>query len=272
VDEPIRASKDNPFRPVTEIDESVPSVARVYDYALGGSHNFAVDRALAERVFKVVPGYRDFAHANRSFLRRSVLWLREHGIHQFIDLGSGIPTVGNVHEIAPDAKIVYVDRDLIAVTHSHMILRGHDNAIVLQAEASDIDGILGHEDVRNLLDLSQPVGLLTVAVLHFMSDEDDPAGVLAGYHDALAPGSMLAMSHASGDDLKPDMTAAAVSEFKLGSVSVTPRSADEVEGLLGPWRAVEPGLVRLDEWHPEVEPPAQRKSSHGYAVVAESTR
>jgi hypothetical protein len=272
VDEPIRASKDNPFRPVTEIDESVPSIARVYDYALGGSHNFAVDRALAERVFQVVPGYRDFAHANRSFLRRSVLWLRERGINQFIDLGSGIPTVGNVHEIAPDAKIVYVDRDLIAVTHSHMILRGHENAIVLQAELTDIDGILGHEDVQGLLDLSQPIGLLTVAVFHFLSDEEDPAGTLARYHERLAPGSVLALSHASGDDLKPDDTAAAVSQFKLGSVSVTPRTAEQVDGLLGPWRAVEPGLVRLDEWRPEVEPPATRKASHGYAVVAESTR
>jgi hypothetical protein len=223
-------------------------------------------------VFEVVPGYRDFAHANRSFLRRSVLWLREHGINQFIDLGSGIPTVGNVHEIAPDAKIVYVDRDLIAVTHSHMILRDHPNAIVLQAEASDIDGILGHEDVRGLLDLSQPVGLLTVAVLHFMSDADDPAGMLARYHEELAPGSMLALSHASGDDLAPDEASAAVNQFKLGSVSVTPRTEDDVKGLLGPWRTLEPGLVRLDEWHPEVDPPAARKASHGYAVVAESTR
>ena len=264
------ANKGNPFRIPDSIDETKPSIARVYDYALGGSHNFAVDRQLAERVFAIVPGYRDFARANRAFLRRVVLWMQEQGVTQFIDLGSGIPTVGNVHEIAPEAKIVYVDRDVVAATHSDLILENHPNAIALKADIADVDSILGARAVTDLLDLDAPVGVLTVAVLHFMDDAADPAGVLREYHDRLAPGSMLGLSHASIDALKPDAAAAAVSEFSAGSVQVTPRDPATIAGLLGPWGPVEPGVVKLEDWHPDTfRGPVP---SHGYAVAAHSTR
>src|SRR5689334_8693366 len=178
-----------------------PNVARMYDYFLGGSHNFAVDRKAAAAVLAAVPGIRALARQNRNFLRRAVQYLAHQGVRQFLDLGSGIPTVGNVHEIAqrdaPGSRVVYVDIEPVAVSHSRTLLEDNPDTAVAQLDLRRPDQVLDSPEVRDLLDLTRPVAVLAVAVLHFLPDSDDPAGVLARYRDAVAPGSRLVVSHAS---------------------------------------------------------------------------
>src|SRR3954469_11469587 len=166
---------DRPAWVPNSINTELPSAARVYDYLLGGGHNFAVDRIVGEKVLRVLPNGGQIAASNRAFLRRAVLFMMEQGITQFLDLGSGIPTVGNVHEIAqqvdPKARVVYVDHDEVAVTHSELMLRGNEYATVVAADVTEPDRVLSAPAVREVLDFSQPVGLLMVAVLHFVPDE-----------------------------------------------------------------------------------------------------
>nr|WP_235921172.1 SAM-dependent methyltransferase [Lentzea tibetensis] len=174
-----------------EINTGVPSAARVYDYLLGGGHNFASDRAVGSRVLQVLSAGREIAQSNRAFLRRAVLEMMDRGITQFLDLGSGIPTVGNVHEIAhhanPDIRVVYVDYDEVAVAHSQLLLEDDANATVINADLCDPEAVLGSPELPSLIDFDQPVGLLMVAVLHFVPDEKDPAGIVARYRDCCRP-------------------------------------------------------------------------------------
>jgi hypothetical protein len=166
------------------VDLDRPSAARVYDYFLGGAHNFAVDRELAEQIARMTPNIGDTMRANRSFLRRAVRFLVGEGITQFLDIGSGISTVGNVHEVAqqadPRSVVVYVDVDPIAASHSSAILAGNPQTAVVQADARDTDRILFDPQVRRLLDFSKPVAVLLLGVLHFIPDSDDPAGSSPG--------------------------------------------------------------------------------------------
>ena len=181
------------------IDVERPSQARIYDYLLGGSLNFAADREAARQLIAMVPDVPLVAQANRAFLRRGVDFLARAGVRQFLDIGSGIPTRGNVHEIArqvaPDARVVYVDIDPVAVTHSRQILAGDDRTTAIQEDARHPEHILDHPDVHRLLDLTRPVAVLLVSVLHFIADSDDPAGILARLRKAVAPGSYLVLSH-----------------------------------------------------------------------------
>ena len=162
-----------------ELDLDRPNAARMYDYYLGGSHNFAVDRELAGKVLEAWPDMPRAAQANRAFLRRAVRFLLDQGVRQFLDIGSGIPTVGNVHEVAqaaaPDARVVYVDTDPVAVAHSRAILAGDAQTAVVQADGRDPAGLLAHPGVTGLLDLRRPVGLLMVALLHFVLRRGRPA-------------------------------------------------------------------------------------------------
>ncbi|MEO7195741.1 MAG: SAM-dependent methyltransferase, partial [Pseudonocardiaceae bacterium] len=165
------------------IDTTVPNPARMYDYWLDGGHNFPADRDLANKVQQVVPGARDGARVNRAFLRRAVVFMVESGIRQFLDIGSGIPTVGNVHEIAqradPACRVVYVDKEPVAVAHSELLLAGNDRVAVLQADLRDVEGILGHPRTTSVLDFDQPIGLLMLWLLHFVPDSWNPVGILA---------------------------------------------------------------------------------------------
>ena len=199
------------------LDTGKPSAARLYDYLLGGGHNFAGDRALAEKFLQAQPNARTIARLNRAFLRRVVLFMMDRGIRQFLDLGSGIPTVGNVHEIAqkadPEAHVVYVDFEEVAVAHSQLILEGNDNAGVVQADMCRPDDVLSDPVVKDLIDFSQPVGLLMVAVLHFVSDEKGPAEVVARYRDAMPSGSLIALSHLTAD-FKPDEMGGVVEAYR----------------------------------------------------------
>ncbi|RKT88348.1 S-adenosyl methyltransferase [Saccharopolyspora antimicrobica] len=241
------------------VDIRQPSSARVYDVHLGGSHNFQVDRDLAEQAAAMMPTLPAVLRANRSFLRRAVQHLAELGVRQFLDLGSGIPTVGNVHEIAqrvdPRCRVVYVDRDLVAVEHSRAILRGNDGAVAIRADFRDVDEVLGDEQVRSVLDFDQPVAVLFFAVLHFVPDSDDPAGIVARYADALSSGSYVAISHAGSDGAESRAQASSLYNDRIGGFFL--RSHATVSAMFGDLELIEPGVVDLLEWRPD---PGEKRS------------
>ncbi|MDQ2582833.1 hypothetical protein CKY47_02295 [Saccharothrix yanglingensis] len=238
------------------IDLGRPSIARVYDYWLGGAHNFAVDRAVADKVLADVPVLKNVILNHRAFLRRAVRHLLAQGVRQFLDLGSGIPTVGNVHEIAqtvdPSARVVYVDVDPVAVAHSRAILTGNPLVSVLRTDVRDVDRVMRSPEVARQLDFDRPVGVLMVALLHFMADEDDPHGVVAAYRDAVPPGSFLALSHAGYEEGEWDpVWDEAKSTYNRGVSEITYRSKREVEALFEGFDLVPPGVERLPLWRPE---------------------
>src|SRR6266540_2022491 len=171
------------------IDIEKPNAARMYDYALGGSHNFAVDRALVEQAEASMPGASRIAHANRAFLDRVVRWLAAAGVRQYLDIGSGIPTRGNVHEVAqstaPGARVLYVDIDPVAVAHSRSLLANNPHAHVIQGDLRHADQIVQNPEVRATLDFSQPIAILLFAVLHFIGDDHHPAALVQRLHDAV---------------------------------------------------------------------------------------
>lgn len=245
-----------------DVDTSRPSVARMYDYFLGGFHNFEVDRQAAEFVLQVAPQARIAAVANRTFLQRAVRFMVAQGIEQFLDLGSGIPTVGNVHEVAqainPEARVVYVDIDPVAVAHGREILGGNENATVIQADARDVEAILNHPDAQQLIDFSKPIGILAVAFFHFIEDES-VRRILDTLRQISVSGSYLAISHASDDETI--VTNDELREMRdrvqaIYAQSPTPlifRKKHEIESMFDGWSLVEPGLVFVPLWRPESE-------------------
>lgn len=237
-----------------EIDLERPSAARMYDFYLGGSHNFEIDRNTAQDAMKAMPDLPMIMQANRAFLRRVVRYLLNEGVTQFIDIGSGIPTVGNVHEVVhdfdPSRRVVYVDTDPIAVAHSRAILSDNPNATIIQADLLQPDQVLEHPDLHALIDLQQPVAVLLNAVLHFVSDSDAPGVVLGRFLDALAPGSFLSISHASHVG-QPDKSTKAAEIYKRTSTPMTFRTQDEVIDLFKGWSLVEPGVVLMALWRPD---------------------
>jgi hypothetical protein len=249
---------ERPERTLGKVDVDRPSSARIYDYFLGGAHNFEVDRLAANELAKVHPAIGLGMRANRSYLRRAVSFLVQSGVDQFLDLGSGIPTVGNVHEIAqranPAARVAYVDVEPIAVTHSNTILDGNDLALAIRADLREPRHVLTDPQVTGLLDLSRPVGLILAGVLQYISDEDDPAGMIRGYVDGLAAGSYVAMSHPSMDELTSERAAGANAASSMYNRTETPfhyRSRPEFEAFFGGLELVEPGVVHLWDWRPE---------------------
>ncbi|MFJ6542982.1 SAM-dependent methyltransferase [Streptomyces sp. NPDC003656] len=242
------------------IDISVPSVSRMYDYYLGGSHNFEVDREAARSAMEFIPGLPKIMQANRAFLRRAVRFATDQGLTQFLDIGSGIPTYGNVHEIAqsavPGARVVYVDHDPVAVAHSEAVLAGNPDTEVVAADLRKPQEILASPQVERLLDLERPVALLLVAVLHFVEDSDDPHTALAELHAALAPGSLLILTHAAyeGIPVTPERAEGAVDVYKDIRSPLIMRSRDEIARFFEGYDMVEPGLVPMPEWRPESAP------------------
>ncbi|MFC4858116.1 SAM-dependent methyltransferase [Actinophytocola glycyrrhizae] len=237
------------------IDTAAPSGARTYDYLLGGNHNFEADRAMADQVERAVPGIRAAARLNRAFLARSVRFMMGEGIRQFLDIGSGIPTVGNVHEIAqkedPECRVVYVDRDPIAVAHSELMLAGNDRAAMVEADMRAPDSILDHPTTRSLIDFDQPVGVLFLLVLHWVPDDADPAALVARYREQMVPGSYLAVTHMT-DDIQEDKISAVAGIVRenRGAGQVFPRTRAEITALFGDFALVEPGLVPTGTWRP----------------------
>ncbi|MER5224457.1 SAM-dependent methyltransferase [Streptomyces flaveus] len=239
------------------IDISVPSVSRIYDYYLGGSHNFDVDREAARKAMEFMPGLPKIMQANRAFLRRAVRFAADEGITQFLDIGSGIPTFGNVHEVAqsasPGARVLYVDNDPVAVAHSEAVLEGNEGADVVAADLRKPQEILASSQFQRLIDQNRPVALLLVAILHFVEDEDDPYEAVAQLRDALAPGSLLVVTHASyeGIPLPPERAEGAVDVYKNIRNPLIMRSRDEIARFFEGYDMVEPGLVPMPEWRPD---------------------
>jgi hypothetical protein len=245
----------------TQLNTGVPNPARIYDYLLGGKDNFPADREVADQVLAIAPVAREVAQDNRAFLRRAVRFLaREAGIRQFIDLGSGLPTQGNVHEIAqaiaPEARVVYVDNDAMVVTHARALLAG-DNTVTIQADLREPEVVLGHREVRELIDPDQPIAVLLTAILHFLPDDQDPVGIVARYRDALPTASYLTISHGTRDiPVRPDMSAEAMAEmgakveqlYQLTTASLVTRTHAQIKPFLHGLDLVDPGLVEIQRW------------------------
>ncbi|WP_088976919.1 SAM-dependent methyltransferase [Micromonospora coxensis] len=249
--------------------EHAPNVARMYDYFLGGCHNFAADRAAAEKILEIFPDTGIAAQANRHFLRRAVRHAAEQGIRQFLDIGAGLPTQGNVHEIvrqvAPDSRVVYVDHDPVAVAYAKRLLPTDDRTVVVRADLRRPDELLAHPDVRAAVDLGRPVAVLLVAVLHFVTDAEDPYAAVARLRDATVPGSQLVLSHLTMDGAPPLPAQQGQAVYRRSSAPLVPRTHADVLRFLDGYDLVEPGLVPVAEWRPDGEP--QERISHGYGGV-----
>lgn len=247
----------------------------MYDYILGGSRNFAADRAVATKALGFMPDLAATLRANRAFLGRVVRYQVESGIRQFLDLGSGIPTVGNVHEIAqqidPTVRVVYVDIDPIAVLVADEILHDSPNAIMVQADLRHPKEILARSEVRSVLDLTQPVGVLLIAALHLLPDSDDPAGILESLFDEVVPDSCLAISHMSPPERQtPAGMLEAKETYASSGNDLYPRTLSQIEDLLGQWQPQPPGIVACPHWKPDpdTEPLNSEVTFPGYGLLA----
>jgi hypothetical protein len=247
----MTAGRDTPG----ETEAERPSAARIYDYLLGGYHNFEADRMVAERFRELLPEVPLYMQANRAFLRRVVGYLVDQGIEQFLDLGSGIPTVGNVHEAAqainPEVRVVYVDIDAVAVRQSEEILRGNANAIAIHGDVRQPETILEHPDVRRILDFDKPVAVLLMAILLFVTEEADASRTVRVLRDAMTPGSYLAISHPTDDHLPQDQVKKAKNLYAASGNPVSIRSLDQIKSFFDGLELVEPGLVYVSLWRPE---------------------
>lgn len=238
-----------------EVDTKRANVARVYDYLVGGTHNFLADQDVGRAIIAVEPNARAIFQANRAFLGRAVRFLAAAGIRQFLDIGSGIPTEGNVHEVAqraaPDARVVYADIDPIAIAHSKAILTGNHGATVIEGDLRAPETILARAADTGLIDFTQPVALLLIAVVHFIHDDEDPWRIVGGLKKALAPGSYLALTHGT-EDGKPEVAHAAEKVYQRAvTADLRMRPRADILRLFDGLELIEPGLVTSPQWHPE---------------------
>jgi SAM-dependent methyltransferase len=257
-----------------DVDTTRPSIARVYDYMLGGKDNFAIDRMASERALAITPDGPGAARANRAFLRRAVRFLAaEVGIRQFLDVGSGLPTRGNVHEVAqqvdPSAHVVYVDNDPMVLAHGRALLVDEHTTTVLQADIRRPEEILDHRVTREYIDFGRPVGLLLLGILHHLNDHEDPGAIAARLRAALPAGSYLAISHFRDPGAAhPDASAKAREVERVFNQTLGTgrwRRQEEILGYFGDFELLEPGLVPLAEWRPDTaEPPEQTDTYHTF--------
>ena len=253
------------------LDVSVPNVARIYDFILGGKDNFDADRAAAAQILAVIPGGSGPARMNRAFLGRVVHFLAaERGIRQFLDIGSGLPTASNVHEIAqaadPDARVVYVDSDPVVVLHAQAILEDRAKGVAaVRGDLRDPAGITASPAVGELIDFSQPVAVLLFAVLHFVPDGDDPRSLVAGFRDVMAPGSALALSHITDENIDEEAARAGRAVYQSASAPIVPRSRAQIEAFFDGLDLLPPGVGGIGHWPgPDPGGPAM----HFYGGVA----
>jgi S-adenosyl methyltransferase len=247
--------------PPPGVDVTRPSPARLYDYYLGGTNNFAVDREAAEQIRASMPELADAAWANRGFHGRAAAWLAAKGLRQFLDLGSGLPTQNNthtaVHKVAPDARVVYVDIDPMVAAHAQALLAHDGTTAVVAADLRDLDALLRDPRVAELIDASQPTAVLMTAVMHFVPDSDDPWGVVARYMNAMAPGSYLALPHVTHDKVPSQQATAGAEVYARASTDIYPRTRAEIEKffagleLVAPYRGAAAGLAYVGAWGAE---------------------
>jgi SAM-dependent methyltransferase len=238
-----------------ELDITVPNTARIYDYLLGGKDHFQADRQAADKLVTLVPAVPAQVRENRGFLRRAVRYLASEGVSQFLDIGVGLPTQGAVHEIAhrvnPGARVAYVDYDPAVVLHARVLLTEPDRSIVVRGDIRDPGAILGDPAVSAHLDFSRPVAVCLVAVLHFVTEAEDPYRLVAGIRDRLAPGSYLVLSHVTRDNLPGDLAAQAVRLYDSASAPLTPRTRDQVRRFFDGFEILPPGIVHDSDWRPD---------------------
>lgn len=239
-----------------EIDTRAPSGARMYDYTLGGTDNYDSDRIAAQHVEDLIPGSFAVMRNNRRFLERVTAYLaRDCGIRQFIDNGSGLPTQNNVHQvaqsIAPDARVVYIDYDAVVLAHQKVQALETEHTSFLLEDARNVDRILNHPDTRRLIDFDQPVAVLYLSLLHFIADENDPWGVVQAIVRHLAPGSYLALSHASADSPEVRQSMNDFTQEYLGGRFGRFRAKHEIRRFFNGLEPVEPGLVNVTTWRPD---------------------
>jgi hypothetical protein len=243
-----------------EIDTSKPHSARMYNAYLGGNDNYPADRAAVRQILRDFPEVPAIALANRAFLQRAVRFLAaEAGIRQFIDIGTGIPSAGNVHEVAgraaPDTRVVYVDNDPIVHVHANALLTGTGTTGIVLADLRDPAAILAHPQLRELIDFTRPVALLLVAILHFIKDEEDPAGIVATLRDALPDGSYLALSHATWDFHPPGGADKGAATYQNATAPLVFRTHQRVLSFFDGFDLLEPGLVQAPLWRPDGKRP-----------------
>jgi hypothetical protein len=248
------------------IDIKTPNHARVYDFFLGGKDNFAEDRAAAEQIAAVAPDTPLLARANRAFLVRAVQLFVKSGIRQFIDLGTGIPTSPSVHEVAreldPIARTVYVDNDPVVVVHNAALLATDDGVTTIEADIRKPDEVLSDPGLGSLIDFAEPVGVLFVAVLHLVTDEQDPAGIVGAFRDRMAPGSHVAISQFTADS-HPQAIAQFEQIYANSPTKVTFRPRAQIESFFDGFELLEPGVVNVEDWRPERDAPTTRMSIAG---------
>jgi S-adenosyl methyltransferase len=254
------------------VDPTTPSPARIYDYVLGGTHNFPADREAAERIRARSPDLADAAWVNRAFHQRAARWMAaEQGIGQFIDIGSGLPTQSNTHgvvqKIIPRARVAYVDHDPMVAAYAGELLSHDGTTAVINADLRDVDAVLDNPALRALIDFDRPAGLLMTAVLHFVADDADPWGLVARYADALAPGSYLALSHITYEGLPPRLVEEGVNVYAQAQ-GVYPRSREQIERffaglqILPPYPGAEPAITHLGLWGADAPELADSDGSH----------
>jgi SAM-dependent methyltransferase len=258
-----------------------PTSAGMYDYYLGGTAHTPADRAAAEKFLEMMPEVADGASANRGFLQRAVARMAtDWGIRQFLDIGAGLPTQRNTHDVVaetvPDGRVVYVDVDPRVVAHARQLIAGVDGATVIEGDVRRPEAIFAHPETRRLIDLSQPVGLLLVAVLHFVSDDDDPWGLVERYMSMVPSGSYLALSHSAlGDQVEGQVLGAGIKVYQSTATPFTDRSRTEIERfftgleIVPPYPGAEPGVAFIGIWGADDPAGADSEGSRlGYAAVA----
>ncbi|MFI9781462.1 SAM-dependent methyltransferase [Streptomyces sp. NPDC051956] len=255
-----------------EIDTSKPHPARIYDYLLGGKDHYEVDQRAGDELAAAAPEVRIGLRANRAFLGRAVRHVVDSGVRQILDIGTGLPTSPNVHEtahaVAPDVRVAYVDNDPIVSAHAGALLSGSSATGIALADLRDPRSVVDHPGVRQVIDFDEPVALLLVAVLHFLTDADEPERIVATLRDALAPGSFLVLSHATGD-FADRSAAQAVYSKATATLNLRPRAA--VERFFTGFELVEPGLAQAPFWRPDIPPPAESEGIGFYGGVGRKT-
>jgi hypothetical protein len=246
--------------PLSEIDTTRPHPARMYDAYLGGKDNYGADREAVRQILRHWPEVRAMARANRAFMQRMVRFLAgEMGIRQFLDIGTGIPSAGNVHEVAgqvaPGCRVIYVDNDPIVHVHANALLTGSGTTSIVLADLRDPETILSHPKVRELIDFSRPVALLLIAILHFITEEENPGRIVATLQDALPSGSFLALSHGTADFHPPGTASEAAASYETATAPLVLRTFDQVSAFFDGSELVEPGLVQAPLWRPDGKPP-----------------
>jgi hypothetical protein len=253
------------------VDVTIPNVARMYDYYLGGKDNYEADRTAAEQVIAAFPDVRVAVRENRAFLARAVRFLaREAGIRQFIDIGTGLPTQDSVHEIvrgtSPDAKVVYADYDPVVAAHGQMILSGDTSSVFIEGDARHPQDILEHPELRSFISFDEPVAILLVAILNFIDDNDNPAGILTRLRAAMAPGSYLVISHGTSEE-RPGTVQEIVNVYQKATAQAVLRSRAEILPFFDGFDLIDPGLVYASQWRPDIRPLEEGRTDAGTAMT-----